>query len=176
MSDTATATPVRARRTRAEPSAPTVEPISPVPVVSDAESMPGPVSAQRARKPFGARAHKLDNSERPGFHRHWFNDWPGRIQTALEAGYTHVKDVEGKNMCRVVGTQEHGGGLTAYRMEIPIEWYNEDQAAKEAREMEKMEQIRRGKVADVVPGQDGAYVPMNKSGTRGADIRMNNRK
>jgi hypothetical protein len=45
-----------------------------------------------ARKPFGSMSLKLDYPQRDGFHRHWFNDIPGRIGRAQEAGYEHVKD------------------------------------------------------------------------------------
>ena len=178
---TAQSTPVRATRAKRTPmtapapaEASIAAPIVPapmaeaLPVSADVDHLP----AGFVRKPFGARNQRLDNSERPGYHRHWFNDYPGRIQAALEAGYTHVKDKAGKNMCRLVGTAEGGGGLNAYRMEIPLEWYEADQKAKQARDEAKMDQIRRGIVAGVAPGEDGAYRPMNKAGSLGADIKM----
>ncbi len=181
-----TTTPVRARRVRAE--RPTAAPAvveappaaSPPPVanglhVEDDPTL-GPVSPERVRQPLGRWRRKLDNSERPGFHRHWFNDYAGRIDEATAAGYTHVKDSTGNNMKRVVGPNEHGGGLLAYRMEIPQDWYDADQKLKREHDEAKLNQIRRGEVAGVAPGQDGAYQPVNKAGTIGADIRIGNRK
>jgi len=179
MSETATA-PVRARRA-AKSAEPAIEAPKPAPTngaaahIADSETLPER-PASRVRKPFGGVQYKLDNSERPGYHRHWFNDKGNRIKDALEAGYDFVKDSQGKKMSHIVGVGEHGGGITAYRMEIPLEWYEEDQRKKLAANDEKMQQIRNGVVAGVVPGQDGAYQPMNKAGTIGADIRVGNRK
>lgn len=178
MSLNETATPVRARRGR-PPAAEAPAPAAPVAVsgvvVADAPT-DAPV-APRVRKPFGARTQKLDNSERLGYHRHWFNDKGNRIRDAQEAGYSFVLDHAGKKMTHIVGVAEAGGGgITAYRMEIPLEWYDEDQRKKVAAGEEKMNQIKHGIVAGVVPGEDGAYRPVNKSGTVGADIRIGNRK
>jgi hypothetical protein len=36
-----------------------------------------------ARKPFGSMSLKLDYPQREGFHRHWFNDIPGRMWAVL---------------------------------------------------------------------------------------------
>lgn len=144
-------------------------PRGPAEVVIDTDEGP----KKFVRQPFGQRRSKLDNSQRPGFHRHWFNDWPGmdRIGDALRAGYTHVKDSAGKNMQRVVGTSEAGGGLISYRMEIPQEWYDADQKAKDIARAEQLAQLRRGVSGGHVPGQDGAYSPTNKAGGTGADIK-----
>src|ERR1700727_481844 len=97
------------------------------------------------RKPFGSLEQKLAYPDRVGFHRHWFNDSKNRIARALEAGYTHVEDKDGKNVCYIVGTSESGGPLHAFLMEIPQEWYNEDMAAEQALIDEKESAIKRGK-------------------------------
>jgi hypothetical protein len=89
---------------------------------------------------------KLAHDIRQGFHGHWFNDTPGRVDRAKEAGYEHVKDKEGKNVSRVVGTAEGGGALTAYLLEIPEEWYQADMKAEQDHVNEKEEMIRRGKL------------------------------
>ena len=153
--------------------------VTPALITKAAEDMPAasaPTVPERpanfVRKPFGSRNQKLDNSERPGFHRHWFNDRGSRIQDALAAGYTFVMTADGRKMSRTVGVAEQGGGQAAYRMEIPLEWFNEDQKAKEDRNRAILDQIRNGVAAGVTPGQDGAYQPVNKSGTIGADIKM----
>lgn len=177
MSLNETAAPVRARRGRPSAAeAPAIEPAAPVVAGEGAAEGPVEIPTPRVRKPFGARTQKLDNSERPGFHRHWFNDKGNRIEDALAAGYTFVNDRHGKKMSHVVGVAEHGGGITAYRMEIPLDWYDEDQRKKVAIDEAKMNQIKHGVVAGVIPGEDGAYRPVNKSGTIGADIRIGNRK
>jgi len=176
MSEVSTA-PVRARRAaKSEPAAAEAPKTAPTNGASTHVAEVPERPANFVRKPFGGVQYKLDNSERPGYHRHWFNDKGNRIKDALEAGYSFVLDSAGKKMSHVVGVAEHGGGVTAYRMEIPLEWYEEDQRKKLAANDEKMQQIRNGVVAGVVPGQDGAYQPMNKAGTIGADIRVGNRK
>lgn len=195
MSDVSaeTAAPVRARRARVDaPSAPMPSPRSepaPAPVEALAPSAPAiipstapgsepPVLERPAnfvRQPFAGVRYKLDNTPRPGFFRRWFNDDRNRIIDAQRAGYTFVLDQNGAKVKYTAGTMERGGGLVAYYMEIPLEWYEADQATKlQAREA-KMNQIRHGIVGEMVPGQDGAYRPMNKAGTIGADIRVGNR-
>jgi len=118
--------------------------------------------ARRAlRKPFGARDQKLAYAGRPGYHRHWFNDEPGRVDRAAEAGYTHVKDEQsGKNVQTVVGTARGGGPLLAFLMEIPEEWYQEDMAANDALVLERKQEIETGQL-NKPSGRDGQlrYVP-----------------
>ena len=109
------------------------------------------------RKPFGALDQKLAYPERENYHRHWFNDVPGRIQRAQEAGYEHVKDKEGKTVSRTVGVAEGGGALAAYLMEIPLEWYTQDMAAQQAEIDKREESIKRGELES--QQGDGRYVP-----------------
>jgi hypothetical protein len=127
------------------------------------------------RKPFGAQTQKLTYPSRPGFHRHWFNDTPGRIAKALEAGYKHVQDRDGRNVARVVGVSQAGGGQTAFLMEIPEQYWREDQAIKDRARDELDAKIRRGVVAGHIPNQDGAYLPTNQAGGVGPDIKVNGR-
>ena len=103
-----------------------------------------PRASRSARRPFGAQRQKLAYEPREGFHRHWFNDVGGRIQEALAAGYTHVTDSSGKNVSHIGGSHPHGGALTMYLMEIPIEWYEEDRAAKQKLVDEQMAAIKAG--------------------------------
>lgn len=137
---------------------------------------PGPLAANRrvgkeGRKPFGNQVQKLAYPLRSGYHRHWFNDEPGRIEKALEAGYTHVEDKEGKKVVRVVGVNQGGGSLHGYLMEIPQEWYDEDMAAQQ-KVVDAMDQaIKDGSVVGK-PGKDGVYVKSIKveegTGRRGS--------
>lgn len=110
-----------------------------------------------ARKPFGSMSLKLDYPQREGFHRHWFNDIPGRVSRAQEAGYEHVKDRDGKPVSRTVGTAEGGGALTAFLMEIPEEWYQQDMAQEQRIIDDKEAAMRRG-VSEGAEGE-GQYVP-----------------
>ena len=120
-------------------------------------SDPQPVRPRPNRKPFGSLEQKLSYPAREGFHRHWFNEIPGRIPRALDAGYEHVKDKDGKNVCRIVGTAEGGGPLHAYLMEIPEEWYKEDMRAAQAEIDEKEQAMLRGEFEK--SEGDGRYVP-----------------
>lgn len=170
--------PVRAKRTLTPAPVPAPEPAPAV----QAEARPAEFDiaseypAGFVRKPFGSHEQKLKYPERPGFHRHWFNDSPGRIARALEAGYKHVLGKDGKNVSRVVDPGPRGGGLTGYLMEIPLEWWQSDQAVKNKARDEIDAKIRRGVVKDHAPGQDGAYQPVNKyTGEVGPDIKMHGR-
>ena len=165
--------PVRARRVRAEGSPVAAPPQAPVSSVFADAPAPradvngealGPVSPERVRKPLGRQTQKLDSSERPGFHRHWFNDERDRIKEALEAGYAYVKDAEGKPMSKVVGTKKEGGPLTAYRMELPLEWYDQDQNAKVVARRQRQHDMQSGVTATGGPGDDGRYLVMGPDG------------
>lgn len=117
--------------------------------------------AREARKPFGSHVQKLAYEPRANFHRHWFNDEPGRVEGALAAGYTHVEDKEGRKVQRVVGINPAGGPMLGFLMEIPEEWYQEDMAAQQARVDETDSAIRGGAVAGS-PGVDGRYIPADR--------------
>jgi len=111
------------------------------------------------RKPFGSHQQKLAYEARSGYHRHWFNDTPGRLEKALEAGYTFVLDRQQRKVSRPVGVSEGGGSLMGYLMETPEEWYKEDMAAEQQRINELEDNIRQGEDAQGKPGQDGRYIP-----------------
>jgi hypothetical protein len=113
----------------------------------------------RQRVPFGSFELKLQLPPRPGFHRHWFNDKPGRIERAELAGYTQVRDASGKPISRPVGVRDGGGALHAYVMEIPQELYDEDFLRAQARVDEIDASIKQGKLA--TKEGDSRYVPSN---------------
>lgn len=152
---TATAIPTRARKPMTAPQqAAPVQPVAAEPAAAASADVLPP--AQGARRPFGARRQRLENPPIPGFQCYWFNDLPGRIDQAKEAGYEHVTDSGGKPVCKVVGTMEGGGPLKAYRMKIPIEFYEQDQAAKERPRAEIDAQMRQG------GNRDGGYVEQGR--------------
>lgn len=184
MAHTATAArPQRARRTLED--VPAAKPaLEQVPVENghapgpqaDAFGQLGPVSPEKVRKPLGRMRQKLDNSQRAGFHRHWFNDDDkGRLQDALDAGYVHVKGHDGKPMSKVVGTKAQGGPLVSYRMEVPLEFWQQDQAEKIAERRQRQEQNRRGVTGTGQPGEDGRYVPLGPDGQPLTQVRHDSR-
>ena len=109
------------------------------------------------RKPFGATELKLAYPKRDGYVRHWFNDTPGRIARAKEAGYDHVLDAQKRSVSRSVGTAKRGGGLGAFLMEIPEAFYNEDFARKQSALDEIDKSIYRGQLNQETG--DNRYVP-----------------
>lgn len=90
------------------------------------------------RTPVGQR-NILTTDQRPGYVRRWVNDVDGRLAMFEEAGYeavrtpTQVGDPAAGNASQVgsVVRKPVGGGVDAVLMEIPVEYYDEDQAAKE---------------------------------------------
>lgn len=112
---------------------------------------------RETRKPFGSLDQKLAYPARPGYHRHWFTDKPGRITAAREAGYEHVMDETGKMVSRVVGKDKKGDAEIGYLMEIPQEWYDEDMKRVQDRVNQTDQAIRRG--VDNSTEDDGRYVP-----------------
>jgi hypothetical protein len=109
------------------------------------------------RVPFGDAELSMAWPEIPGFRLYWFNDVPGRLLRAKRAGYEHVEDGHGKPVSLVVGKGEKSGGLIAYLMKLPIEWYEDDLRRKNNLEAEKIEQIKAGKL--VSAQVENVYVP-----------------
>jgi hypothetical protein len=110
---------------------------------------------RRARIPFGTRQQRLDNTPIPGFQCYWVNDVPGRIDRAKRAGYEHVLNEDGTPKREVVGVAPTSGPLYAYRMKLPIEFYNEDMAAKEAPRAQVDRDMRKNI-------KEGGYVAENR--------------
>jgi hypothetical protein len=137
-----------------------------------ADGMPRP---KRTRRPFGSMEQKLQWPDREGFHRHWFNDDPGRLIRADEAGYTKVNDEDGKPVQCVVGTARGGGPLIAYLHETPQQWFDEDMAAQEAVVMDLKRQIERGEF-ERPGGADGRARYAGSHNYGGISIRESNRR
>jgi hypothetical protein len=115
----------------------------------------GPANTRRI--PMGTRTQRLLAEPRPGFYRRWINDVPGRIERARRAGYAHVKDRTGAPISTPAGTQEHGGGMRAYLMELPDPLRQEDLVAKARVNDEIDDAVNRGKNDD--QPDDRRYVP-----------------
>ena len=92
----------------------------------------------KKRIPIATR-NVLKAAQKKDFHRRFFNDVEDRLEVAEAAGYRFVKgnvstgdklvgDGSKKGSCV---TKQVGGGRTAYLMEIPQEYYDEDQKAKQ---------------------------------------------
>src|SRR5262245_16565657 len=129
------------------------------PVAAAADPAATESDARSNRRPFGVAQAKLNfPPARPGFAQRVFNDTPGRIQRAIEGGYSHRKAPDGKPYSAVVGVNQDGSGMVGYLMEIPREWYDEDQREKQKVNDRIDESIKRGNIQGKV-GQDGRYIP-----------------
>lgn len=83
------------------------------------------------RVPLGQHVAQLGYAKRPGFHRRWVSDLPGRIDRALAAGWTHVKNLKSKNPEVLIVDKSLGEkGRKGFLMEIPQALYDEDQKVK----------------------------------------------
>ena len=161
----------RSREARAARAVAQPQPSDPTPEVETAASEPEEGRLTRStRRPFGSMAQKLAYPPRAGFHRHWFNDNPGRVEFAVEeAGYAHVKDPRtGENVKRVVGTREGGAPITAYLLEIPQDWFDDDMKRYEEENASRDEAIRRGQVQAKNPGDQSKFYPS----AQGRDIKF----
>lgn len=123
---------------------------------------------RRNRKPFGNQDQKMFYPPREGYQRYWFNDVPGRLMRAAEAGYEQVKDANGQPVFLVVGVARGGGPLTAYLHEIPLEDYQEDMAANDSEVYDRLGAIQRGEFAKP-KGRDAA---MQYAGSNKGDISI----
>ena len=94
------------------------------------------------RKPIGNYAQKLALPKRNGYHRHWFNDTAGRVGEAEANGWTHIKDKDGHNISRCVGTGRDKGALYAFAMEIPEVFWLEDLAARNQAATDKVDALK----------------------------------
>lgn len=157
MSDAAFSHPQRGRPRKIDSPAEAVPESAQIEATEQRQAPDAPVTRE-TRKPFGSQAQKLAYAQRPGYHRRWFNDVPGRIVDAQEAGFALVVGEDKKNVSRPVGVNEAGGALIAYLMEIPQDWYDEDMAREQAKVDEVDRAIRRGGI-EGEPGKDGRYVP-----------------
>lgn len=134
------------------------------------ENIEAKVKTRKNRVPLGAPRLRLSMSKREGYKRRWINDKQGRIAMAQEGGYTLVPkdgaefeedDVTNVNsslnnaVSRVVDSE----GTKAYLMEIPEDWYEEDQQEKQQKIDEMENTLSRGEDSHGKPGADGRYIP-----------------
>lgn len=128
-------------------------------------------SGRRKSSTFNGTEGKLVvNKQIEGYHMHIMNDYPGRIDQALESGYEFVTSNEiggttvnvtdrntdlGDKVRFLVGRNESGGPLYAYLMKIKQEWYDEDQAVLQSRNDKIDSSIRKGSIN----GDTSFYTP-----------------
>jgi hypothetical protein len=100
----------------------------------------------------------------PAYHYKWVNDVDDKIQRFKNAYYEHVTGEEGLKIGQrsidsstgevaSVVSRDGGRGIKVYLMKIPIEFYEEDKAAKEAATERRADSLKRS----LNSGQDGMY-------------------
>jgi len=135
--------------------------------------------APRKRVPMGGRRSKLQLSDEDqknfrenGWSVRWFNDQDGRIQRAEAGAWVFVTREEAPSIGqfnvtkgskslanRVSDTVSRGGGkpLTGYLMKIQTKYYDEDQEAKEDKNIAFDDALNAGQPGGNVV--DNQYVP-----------------
>ena len=123
-------------------------------------------SGERKRIPMSVPVQKLEAADIPGYHLHWFNGTPERLQRALDGGYEFVdaRDVQinnvslggdsavsgntdmGSRVSVVSGTEigRDGQPVRLVLMKIKQEWYEEDQKLAEQRNERVAASVRGG--------------------------------
>lgn len=129
------------------------------------------------RKPLGALSQKLALPTRSGYHRHWFNDMPGRIEEAEANGWSFIKGNDGKPISRVVGSGRDNGALRAYAMELPEVFWLEDMKQRHADAAARVDQLKaspfRSKPGESQASDQGKFysptdaAPLTVEGPRG---------
>lgn len=148
--------------------------------------------SERKRIPMSVPVQKLEAPDMPGFHLHWFNGTPDRLQRALDGGYEFVDEREMKinnvsiggdstrsgntdmgSRVSVVSGQEVGKDGQPTRlilMKIKQEWWEEDQKLVEARNEQTAAALRGGLIGDVGNPGDTANRYVDKARTKIPDL------
>ena len=153
----------------------------------------GKSNAERKRIPMSVPVQKLEAPEIPGYHLHWFNGTPERIQRALDGGYEFVDEREakinnvslggdsiasgntdmGSRVSVVSGTElgRDGQPIRLILMKIKQEWYEEDQRLVEARNDQIAAALRGGMIgAEKDAAGDSQMRYVDKSRTKIPDL------
>ena len=144
--------------------------------------------AERKRIPMSVPVQKLEAPEIPGYHLHWFNGTPERLQRAQDGGYEFVDSKElklnnvslggtsttsgntdmGSRVSVVSGTDigRDGQPMRLILMKIKQEWYEEDQKLVEARNEQVTASLRGGQIGaeqDRAGDTQHRYVDKNRT-------------
>lgn len=143
-----------------DPPAPPPEPTRLTPEVMadiDPDVLADILRRRMAAAPVGSS--KLAIPQRVGWIRRWVNDTPGRVYQKQQLGWNIAKNPEtGENWALVVNNAiTEAGGLKGYVMEIPLQFYREDQDAKQKKLDELDNQIYGGTYNE--EPDDKRYVP-----------------
>ena len=155
--------------------------------------------AERKRIPMSVPVQKLSAPDIPGYHLHWFNGTPDRLQRALDGGYEFVDEKElkinnvslgsvstasgntdmGSRVSVVSGSEigKDGQSLRLILMKIKQEWYEEDQKLVEARNEQTAAALRGGMLgAEKEQAGDSQHRYIDKNRTKIPDMFTPKRK
>lgn len=129
------------------------------------------------RVPVGRRNILTVDERDPAYNYRWVNDVDSRIQMFEEAAYeavktpTEVGDPRAGDASQLGTTVRKpvGGGKSAVLMRIPKEFYDEDQAAKEAR-------LKATEQALLQEAQGEGFYVSERAGEGGAGLKISRPK
>lgn len=138
-----------------------------------APEAPAKKERTRNRGAFNGTQGKLQVGRQiEGYHLHIFNDTPGRITAAVEAGYEFVGPEEvggtttnvvsrntdiGDKVRFLVGAGADNDAQYAYLMKIRTDWWEEDQAELQRKNDKTDAAIRTGKLTGDNMSPEGFY-------------------
>lgn len=133
------------------------------------QDAPSQVESSRARRErrraeIGGSDLKLEAPKRPGFVRRWFNDVTGRVDRYTSNGWDVVQ--ENGTEARHVGGQK--SPMRAVLMEIPEEFYKEDQQKKLAKVVDPS-QMAESKAKPRTDDSPEEYIVGNKESALSVD-------
>jgi len=121
---------------------------------------------ERKRIPMSVPVQKLSVPDIPGYHLHWFQGTPDRLERALSGGYEFVDEIEtsvpdaglggtstrtgntdlGTRVSMVAGKEIGADGqpIRLVLMKIKQEWYEEDQKLVEQRNQSTIDSLLGG--------------------------------
>lgn len=115
----------------------------PAPDIEDREAYRRYIERIKAgRRPLGEYNFKLALPHRRGYKRHWFVDAPGRVDLATQNGWSLIRGKDGKPLRRNAGRGPQAPSQFAFAMEIPLVFWEEDQAYKHKIASERVDGIR----------------------------------
>lgn len=117
------------------------------------------------------RRHLAFVKDPEGYKGRWVNDEGNRINTFINAGWeildengTHVeadRRIQKSDWRQSALSQQVGGGIVAYYMIIPEEWYQADQAKKQAKIDQQENQIRSPQSVGIDPSKTYGEIKIN---------------
>lgn len=155
----------------------------------------GKTISERKRIPMSVPVSKLEAPDIPGYHLHWFNGTPDRLQRALDGGYEFVDEQEmklnnvslggvstasgntdmGSRVSVVSGSEvgRDGQPIRLILMKIKQEWYDEDRRLIENRNEQVAAALRGGLLgSEQDKGNDTNFRYVDKAKTKIPDLFM----